>query len=118
MTEVTLVIIHNPDEIQVPECRKEIKRSFNKNKERLRKLFDVNNFFGKSYRECAECGVNTKTHLIRNFFADDYSIDKIKVKFYTCSSCQMIHYCSVDCQKKHWNIHKKNCKELKNKWCK
>lgn len=46
---------------------------------------------------------------------------KIKVCFYCgknntsmkkCSKCKYAYYCSVDCQKEHWNTHKKTCKEM------
>lgn len=26
-----------------------------------------------------------------------------------CSECKNIYYCSKECQKNHWNVHKKNC---------
>ncbi|XP_074615491.1 ankyrin repeat and MYND domain-containing protein 2-like [Acropora palmata] len=29
-----------------------------------------------------------------------------------CSSCKMVGYCSVTCQKLHWSTHKKFCKQL------
>ncbi|XP_053408238.1 ankyrin repeat and MYND domain-containing protein 2-like [Mercenaria mercenaria] len=29
-----------------------------------------------------------------------------------CSACKMAHYCSQDCQKLHWFVHKKFCKKL------
>ncbi|XP_076804515.1 tudor domain-containing protein 1-like [Clavelina lepadiformis] len=32
-----------------------------------------------------------------------------------CSSCSVVHYCSVSCQKKGWPAHKKICKKLKDK---
>ena len=28
-----------------------------------------------------------------------------------CSGCENIHYCDVNCQKNHWQIHRVNCKE-------
>lgn len=28
-----------------------------------------------------------------------------------CSRCNRIHYCSVDCQKAHWKVHKKICND-------
>lgn len=31
-------------------------------------------------------------------------------KFLVCSGCSFTHYCSKECQKKHWKIHKPECK--------
>ena len=31
--------------------------------------------------------------------------------FQKCSGCKSVWYCSVQCQKTHWKIHKKDCKE-------
>eukprot|EP00457_Paulinella_chromatophora_P015572 gb/GEZN01016212.1/.p1 GENE.gb/GEZN01016212.1/~~gb/GEZN01016212.1/.p1 ORF type:complete len:281 (-),score=47.99 gb/GEZN01016212.1/:14-805(-) len=33
-----------------------------------------------------------------------------KVGTLTCSRCRLINYCSADCQKKHWKMHKPYCK--------
>ena len=30
-----------------------------------------------------------------------------------CSRCKVIYYCGVDCQRKHWPSHKKECKPIK-----
>eukprot|EP01084_Bolivina_argentea_P124120 219949_1 len=30
-----------------------------------------------------------------------------------CSACQILYYCSRNCQTKHWKSHKKRCKKLK-----
>lgn len=30
-----------------------------------------------------------------------------------CSRCHLVHYCSVECQKKHWPKHKSACKLMK-----
>ncbi len=35
-----------------------------------------------------------------------------------CSRCKRIHYCSKECQKKHWKIHKPLCKETSMKFLK
>lgn len=32
----------------------------------------------------------------------------------TCMGCGSIHYCSVDCQKQDWPVHKILCKTFKN----
>jgi tetratricopeptide (TPR) repeat protein len=32
------------------------------------------------------------------------------VSFETCSGCGYTHYCSRDCQKKHWSVHKIPCR--------
>ena len=29
-----------------------------------------------------------------------------------CSKCQTVYYCSKECQKAHWKIHKKGCSEI------
>lgn len=26
-----------------------------------------------------------------------------------CARCRVVKYCSVECQKAHWNVHKKEC---------
>lgn len=31
-------------------------------------------------------------------------------KMFTCSGCSMTYYCSYECQKAHWPVHKKYCK--------
>jgi len=41
-------------------------------------------------KACAECGI--------------LSEDNVK-----CSACKSVHYCSRDCQRKHWTIHKPDC---------
>jgi hypothetical protein len=28
-----------------------------------------------------------------------------------CKSCMLVRYCNADCQKNHWPIHKKECKQ-------
>ena len=30
-----------------------------------------------------------------------------------CARCKCVKYCSVDCQKRHFDLHKKNCKSIK-----
>ena len=29
----------------------------------------------------------------------------------TCRRCKSMRYCSVDCQRAHWRVHKPDCKE-------
>ena len=36
------------------------------------------------------------------------SLEPSKLK---CSKCLTIQYCSKECQKKDWKVHKKNCKD-------
>ena len=32
-----------------------------------------------------------------------------------CSGCKQTYYCSKECQTKHWQIHKKKCKQIRRK---
>jgi hypothetical protein len=47
----------------------------------------------KQKGQCAGCGAKEET---------------VK-KMMKCSRCEIVRYCSVACQKKHWCIHKKVC---------
>ncbi len=49
-------------------------------------------------KNCAFCG---KPPL------KDQAGNDIKMK--TCSRCKIVYYHDVDCQRKHWKIHKKTC---------
>ena len=35
-----------------------------------------------------------------------------KMKFYYCKGCKRALYCSRKCQKRHWHLHKHNCKSM------
>ena len=35
-----------------------------------------------------------------------------KSRAQSCSACKFRQYCNVDCQRKHWPVHKKQCKRL------
>lgn len=50
---------------------------------------------GGSGGECANCGVRA---------AGEKRLMK-------CGRCREAHYCSKECQTKHWNIHRKMCDE-------
>lgn len=46
---------------------------------------------------CANCGKSAKD-----------------VKLLKCSNCQQVYYCGLECQKKNWKDHKKQCENFKN----
>ncbi len=39
--------------------------------------------------------------------------DDDQMTLYCCAQCKCIVYCSKNCQKKHWNNHRNNCKTLR-----
>ena len=47
-------------------------------------------------KKCAECGEKRSA----------------KTKLQKCSRCNSVRYCSRECQKTHWAIHKAVCKEI------
>lgn len=38
-----------------------------------------------------------------------YCLDDIKGNYFVCSGCQRMYYHNVECQSKHWSIHKDEC---------
>jgi hypothetical protein len=38
----------------------------------------------------------------------------VTIKFKACARCKIATYCSIECQKENWKIHKSECKELTN----
>ena len=38
---------------------------------------------------------------------------KFDKKLYSCGGCNLVTYCSVNCQKKDWKNHKNNCQSCK-----
>ena len=55
---------------------------------------------------CSACGKAAPTG--SDAAADGASaVDGLKM----CSVCRTVHYCSIDCQKSDWPLHKKACTE-------
>jgi hypothetical protein len=44
-----------------------------------------------------------------------FKCQKNQPKMFKCTKCQTIHYCSTNCQKNDWNIHKQICEEYARK---
>jgi hypothetical protein len=40
------------------------------------------------------------------------TMNEKKVKLLKCGQCKITLYCSPDCQRGHWKIHKKHCKKI------
>ena len=55
-------------------------------------------------RNCANCKTIERT------VATDTEEGGIE-RFRKCGRCKKVYYCSVDCQKKHWKIHKADCND-------
>ena len=50
-----------------------------------------------SVKKCATCGSEKSTN---------------RPKLQKCSTCNLVRYCSKECQKTHWGIHKAVCKDI------
>lgn len=55
----------------------------------------------KSSAQCAQCGALQK-----------FSSDNPDGKLMMCSACRSVEYCSRECQKKGWKMHKLDCKKI------
>ena len=58
------------------------------------------------YDTCAQCGARSG-NLHMN---EDCKL--IGTRFAFCATCMAVRYCSKECQRQHWPVHKKNCKVL------
>lgn len=64
----------------------------------MMKVTNAKKAFGKDYKEyymteCASC-------------------NDMNIKHKKCGRCEAVHYCSPECQKAHWKIHKLTCVPL------
>eukprot|EP00466_Bigelowiella_natans_P001286 jgi/Bigna1/41036/e_gw1.49.85.1 len=56
------------------------------------------------------------THPLQRRSCSNPACTKVEAKkqeFRGCGSCRRLVYCSPDCQKQHWPMHKNNCKKIK-----
>jgi len=58
-----------------------------------------------------ECSINNFYKIV----LDNVCCDKVLI-LKTCSGCNAIKYCSRECQKEHWSVHKQVCNSV-NKLC-
>ena len=63
-------------------------------KRELKQLRKQGRRYAKDGVLCQECGKN----------------QTLENPFSVCAKCKRVHYCSRKCQKKHWPVHKVNCK--------
>jgi hypothetical protein len=54
-----------------------------------------------------------KNHLISEEMCNNCSESENIVELKTCERCLMIQYCSPECQKEHFYLHKKDCQKFK-----
>jgi hypothetical protein len=66
-----------------------------------------------SLQASASGNVDTLPKVPRCLGCDYY--EAIKGDFQNCSACKNALYCSVECQRKHWKLHKQECKGGTNK---
>lgn len=53
------------------------------------------------------------SHLTLTVCGNCFSVEKGRgVKMSMCSRCRMVHYCSQECQKKDWKVHKIRCRQV------
>ncbi|KAL7939876.1 glycosyl hydrolase family 76 domain-containing protein [Trichoderma chlorosporum] len=65
---------------------------------------------GIAYNLLSKVGMKMAApHLICANWSPD-STDCKKFGNYTCKGCRLVVYCSSDCQKSHWKLHKVDCK--------
>jgi len=86
---------------------------------------------GAEERQCANAGCQVRDlngygrramnrfsketgHMMNN---NNYGCDQSEFikKLYACAGCKKVYYCSKECQRTHWEVHKKDCKGKKKK---
>lgn len=68
---------------------------------------------------CVSIPQKWKEHFLLNFRICDmcrkHNNMQSDSKMLCCSKCKIAHYCSLECQKRHWEEHKGECLEMNNK---
>ncbi len=53
--------------------------------------------------------MDTQKRPVANFCGKCFQSDQDNAKFKKCSKCKLTYYCSIDCQRRDWPLHKNEC---------